>query len=497
MDAASEEEAEQAVTLNEYLDEVEECELEADLVLGGDDGKECTYSKGYLKRQAIFSCLTCTPDGNAGVCTACSLSCHDGHQIVELWTKRNFRCDCGNSKFGEFYCKILPNKDVENTENSYNHNFKGSYCTCGRPYPDPDVEEQVEMLQCCLCEDWFHEEHLGLESSDEIPRDEEGEPLYEDFICKPCSEVCFILNLYPKSIWAVGKQLDATVKVSKDKGVLEDKPSTSKSEELMGDTSNNSPKVVDAKDTVDIESVSGGKSMLQVGNCDDSLDLNQCRESTSNGKSLLQGGDCNDGLDLNRCTENISGAKNMVQGGHVNGGSDLNRRTESLSDGTSMLHGEQCVDSLDPNQCAESSDMKVDCLLGVDIAAVSPILPSKAMFLSKNWRDALCKCNKCMEFYHQKRIAFLIDKEDSIAEYERVAKQKREANIEQQHGEELSLFNNLGHVEKVEILKGIQEMKDGFRSFLESADTSKPITAADVHQLFDNIKKKRRRDDVK
>ncbi|MED6206202.1 hypothetical protein PIB30_024649 [Stylosanthes scabra] len=390
MDATFEEEAEQSVTLNEYLEQVEERELEVDLVLGGDDGKECTYGKGYLKRQAIFSCLTCTPDGNAGICTACSLSCHDGHQIVELWTKRNFRCDCGNSKFGGFYCKILPNKDVENTENSYNHNFKGSYCTCGRPYPDPDVEEQVEMLQCCLCEDWFHEEHLGLESSDEIPRDEEGEPLYEDLICKPCSEVCFFLNLYPKSIWAVGKQLDATVKVSKDKGVLEDKPSTGKSEDLTGDTSNNSPKAVDAKDTVDSESVSGGKSMLQVG--------------------------------------------------HVNGG--------------------KCVD------IAESSDMKVDCVLGVDIAAVSPVLPGKTMFLSKNWRDALCKCNKCMEFYREKRITFLTDKEDSIAEYERVAKQRREANIEQQEGAELSYFNNLGHVEKVEILKGIQEMKDGLLSFL-------------------------------
>ncbi|KAI3959467.1 hypothetical protein MKW98_019057 [Papaver atlanticum] len=33
-----------------------------------------------MKKQAIFSCLTCTPDGNAGVCTACSLSCHDRHE---------------------------------------------------------------------------------------------------------------------------------------------------------------------------------------------------------------------------------------------------------------------------------------------------------------------------------------------------------------------------------------------------------------------------------
>jgi hypothetical protein len=24
------------------------------------------------------------------------------------------------------------------------------------------------MIQCIMCEDWFHEEHLGLESSNEV-----------------------------------------------------------------------------------------------------------------------------------------------------------------------------------------------------------------------------------------------------------------------------------------------------------------------------------------
>jgi hypothetical protein len=89
-------------------------------------------------------------------------------KIVELWTKRNFRCDCGNSKSGEFVCKLFPKKNVENAENSYNHNFKGLYCSCDRPYPDPDAKAQEEMIQCIMCEDWFHEEHLGLESSNEV-----------------------------------------------------------------------------------------------------------------------------------------------------------------------------------------------------------------------------------------------------------------------------------------------------------------------------------------
>lgn len=74
----------------------------------------------------------------------------------------------GNSKFGDFFYKLFPNKDIENAENMYNHNFRGSYCTCGRPYLDPDVEEPVEMIQCCICEDWFHEEHFSLETSNEV-----------------------------------------------------------------------------------------------------------------------------------------------------------------------------------------------------------------------------------------------------------------------------------------------------------------------------------------
>lgn len=391
-----EEETEQTVSLNEYLDEVEDQELEADLVLGGDEGKECTYVKGYMKRQAIFSCLTCTPEGNAGICTACSLSCHDGHEVIELWTKRKFKCDCGNSKFGESFCKLLPSKDIENSENSYNHNFKGKYCTCGRPYPDPDAEEQVEMIQCCICEDWFHEEHLGLESTNEIqiPRDEEGEPLYEDLICHLCSPICSFLNLYPQTIFALHKQHD-TATNSKEKGV-EIAPSES-----------------------------GPSTNLE------------------------------------------------------NGTSEVHDVDPAVSDDKGMVIGEK-------------SDT---CLLGVDLLTTELTLEkSQPMFLTKNWREALCGCAKCSGFYTEKGIGFLLDKEDSIAEYERMAKQKRDEKMQQQEGAELSFLSNLGHVEKMEILSGIADMKDEIRSFLQSFDTSKPITSDDIHQVFDNLKKRRRMD---
>lgn len=408
-------EAEQTVSIKEYLEGVEEQELEADLVLGGDEGKECTYNNGYMKRQAIFSCLTCTPDGNAGVCTACSLSCHDGHEIVELWTKRNFRCDCGNSKFGELFCKIFPNKDIDNAGNLYNHNFKGSYCTCGRPYPDPDVEEQVEMIQCCICEDWFHEEHLGLESTDEVPRDEEGEPLYEDFICKACSTSFTFLGPYPQSIWASGRQCDAPVETNKDKNVLED-----------------------------------------------------------------------------NCSAGGSGKVNDVDA-HENPKADnANTNSEPLSDGDGLSLGVTFQENAGSNQSVKDSSSHTTCLLEVNLDAASAF-DSKPLFLSKNWRNALCRCEKCLVLYNQKHISFLLDKEDSIAEYEKMATQKRKEKLQQQEGAELSLLDKFGHVEKMEILNGIADMKNEIHSFLESFDSSKPITPADVHQVFENLAKKRRR----
>ena len=43
-----------------------------------------------MYRQALYACGTCSSeDGDpGGVCLACSLHCHDGHTLYELYTKR-------------------------------------------------------------------------------------------------------------------------------------------------------------------------------------------------------------------------------------------------------------------------------------------------------------------------------------------------------------------------------------------------------------------------
>lgn len=44
--------------------------------------------------------------------------------------------------YGRFLnCKFIPQeKDASNSQNAYNQNFKGLYCTCQRPYPDMEDE---------------------------------------------------------------------------------------------------------------------------------------------------------------------------------------------------------------------------------------------------------------------------------------------------------------------------------------------------------------------
>lgn len=74
-----------------------------------------------------------------------------------------------------------------------------------------------------------------------------------------------------------------------------------------------------------------------------------------------------------------------------------------------------------------------------------------------------------------------------------MAKQKRDENVQKQEGVEMKFLNNLGHVEKMEILSGIADMKNELRAFLESSDPSKTVTTADIQQVFENLAKKRKR----
>ena len=197
-------EGESSISLCDVIEEDQEMEETVDAVLGASDDQACTYPKGYVKRQALYACSTCSTaqDQPAGVCLACSLECHNGHDLYELYTKRQFRCDCGNEKFPDLKCKLLPEKDPLNESNMYSQNFRGLYCTCHRPYPDDEDDVQDEMIQCVVCEDWYHGRHLG---ETVVPTN----MAFSEMVCLGCTNKCSFLLKY-------GAILVAPTKVEKD-----------------------------------------------------------------------------------------------------------------------------------------------------------------------------------------------------------------------------------------------------------------------------------------
>ena len=146
----------------------------------------CTKPLGPL-RQSVFACLTCTPPPAskyqqftpAGVCYSCSISCHGEHTLVELFSKRDFVCDCGTTRLANSAtpCNLRLNSETglkggvvgeeARQGNKYNQNFEGKFCGCGEEY-DPEKEKGT-MFQCLglgtveeggCGEDWWHPECL-------------------------------------------------------------------------------------------------------------------------------------------------------------------------------------------------------------------------------------------------------------------------------------------------------------------------------------------------
>lgn len=129
--------------------------------MGSPEPPECTYDQGFI-RQKVFVCRRCTVVGQrAGFCAACKEQCHGDHadEVFGIYSKRAFRCDCGTARMAN-RCALAGSpaaarerRKLVNTPNAYGHNYSDRYCRCNRPY-SPDYGD---MLQCAVCEDWWHE----------------------------------------------------------------------------------------------------------------------------------------------------------------------------------------------------------------------------------------------------------------------------------------------------------------------------------------------------
>ncbi|CCH58664.1 hypothetical protein TBLA_0A08750 [Henningerozyma blattae CBS 6284] len=156
------------LTAPEFIEYQKELEEEARALMPWNPTK-CTYELGPIRQQLY----ACRDHGNIALCYSCAIICHTTCDIVELFTKRNYSCDCGterDSKEAEkgqdskistkYYCQLRKNTvlDIPGSQNTYGHNFQGLFCGCSKEYnPNSDAV----MLQCVAglnCnEDWYHD----------------------------------------------------------------------------------------------------------------------------------------------------------------------------------------------------------------------------------------------------------------------------------------------------------------------------------------------------
>ncbi|KAK8757734.1 hypothetical protein V5799_004638 [Amblyomma americanum] len=416
---------EDSVTLQDLLDEEQELEDDADAVLGGSDDKNCTYDQGYVKRQALYACGTCTgPDAQpAGVCLACSYACHEGHNLYELYTKRNFRCDCGNESFpASNPCRLCPRKDIRNAENKYNHNFQGRYCTCQRPYPDPEDDVDDEMLQCIMCEDWYHGRHIG----GDMPANRD----YYEVVCTGCmNRHSFLWQYFAHEVSLC----------EKDKSFGEDSTAKKDAEDSF------SPAAADkngikAEGTTEDDLTASQESGIQVDI--ESMELNAAHPGQHNGGSL--------------------------------GGINLDRNPTAFNSvGSNMVKVEKQAEENGLSSSSSTTECILQRLRSGSSDSVKDEPRNDCAYWPLGWRSRLCRCIQCLAMYNEQHCLYLLDEEDTVQSYEEKGKAAR-AQAGPAADPLMSALGTLGRVQQIEAIHGYNNLKTELVDFLKKfADNRK------------------------
>jgi E3 ubiquitin-protein ligase UBR7 len=80
-----------------------------------------------------------------------------------------------------------------------------------------------------------------------------------------------------------------------------------------------------------------------------------------------------------------------------------------------------------------------------------------------------------LNMYEEKGVSFLLDRDDTMQEYEATGKRKREEALARSEGAESNFMQKMGHIEQIEILHGLNEMTSGLQAFLVSPLPWKPM----------------------
>lgn len=386
----------------------------------------------------MYSCATCSKGSKkeAAICLACSLECHDNHEVYELYTKRNYRCDCGNSKFdSNFVCKLIEKdqkKSPINEKNKYNHNFSGRYCTCDKRYPpeenDDSAESNDEMWQCVVCEDWYHSKHLG---ANELPAK------FEELVCGSCVEDLDFVHYYYKTA-----DMNGSLKSSESATT----PSASQKPES------------DLTTQVTSEAISSTEVDVKTGS---SVNGETVGDEKSKEATTICESDTNDSQAENKDPDH--------------GKSSNQTKSECILD--SLKKEYESNEAENPKCSSETREKQ----------SRNPLFWSDC-----TWRSKLCRCQKCLDMYKAKDCEYLLDEKDTVQYYEAQGKvMAKDSQSPMERG--MSALNRMNRAAVVEALHGYDELKADLSEYLRKfADTKKVVREEDIHEFFQQLKSKKR-----
>ncbi|XP_053213737.1 putative E3 ubiquitin-protein ligase UBR7 [Panonychus citri] len=435
-----EEDCENVITMMDVLEEEKQLEDDAFAVLGGSDEKDCTYLRGYVTRQALYACNTCRSNSGEpnGICLACSYACHEGHDLYELYTKRSFRCDCGNSRMtGGTKCNLCPTKSPSNPDNVYNHNFSGLYCVCDRPYPDPENDDP--MYQCIVCEDWFHDAHL----ESEIP-EEKG---FAEMVCSHCMAKLDFLWYYFKDTFRVNEE-SSQLNQQQPQPMPSSSQEDQKSVEFLPISSQSS------------SSSSSSSNILPSSASLSSLSTPSSSQPSSSSSSFSS-------------AQNSTNEKEKKSNSSL-GNTDISSDSgiESSCDSVVAVNSNECkLESL-------KSKISIDGLKG-------------SSFWEEGWRSALCKCPLCLAKYSSLGCGFICDEKDTVSFYEKQGKEKSIQISQYERG--LNEINKMDRVTTIEAIQQCNFMADELKNYLKKfVDNNKVVRREDIDEFFAGLAARKR-----
>ncbi|KAG0343485.1 hypothetical protein BG004_005279 [Podila humilis] len=445
--------ADETITVSEYIAEQERLEKEAK-ELFPKKFDVCSHSMGYI-RQPVYSCLTCNPTEEAGFCYSCSISCHGDHNLVELFTKRHFRCDCGTDKFKTTPCKLDPKKTTTSREslNQYNHNYLGRFCWCDIQY-DPTKEENT-MLQCVVCEDWFHDTCIGI-----TPHSED----FADFICRDCTKAHPFLRQYaqnPLFMIAINKadsgpKAVTMIDCSKD---LKEGSGANADKDTVNSTNDTESTDVDVTTITSGTSTSVTSKVLVDGIATataESLTTTSTTTATNTATTTLE-------------ASTPAAAESLIVQATT---TQVKRSVEVTDDDKQSEHSNKRV-KLDtekiPTGTCKFKEQAEDAYPGLDMC----------LFVSEGWRDLLCQCNECMTMYTVQSCSFIVAEEEV---YEDEDDDEQETSVLESGMKKL---NEMDRVQMMEGMLAYSKMRDEIKDFLAPFSAEgKTVTADDIQAFF-------------